>query len=158
MIKGLSWLQEQEFCIDTVGRRIWHQTDNLEVQCRERKIPPFEIMHANEHFEPYDTVMIIDISSRYVAYARLWSSDQANKLLEHSEFDHSITFKDSDARPPNRPLYKMTWEEEEVLRAYMSEHQPIANHYRQLPRQFNSQERLTVPFGCASTTAASTTW
>lgn len=38
--------------------------------------------------------MVIDITTRYAAYAKLWSSEQANKLPEHSEFDHSITFKD----------------------------------------------------------------
>src|SRR5258705_4738837 len=124
MILGLSWLQEHDFCIDTAMHRIWRQSDNLAVQCNVREIPAIEIMGKTDRFGLHNTVMIIDISSRYAVYAKVWSSGQANKLPEHSEFDHPITFKDPNARPPNRPMYKMTWEEEEALRAYMAEHQP----------------------------------
>ena len=122
MIIGLSWLQEHDFCIDMGRRLIWRKTNDFQVLCRERKIPRIEIIHKNDHFEPHATVIIIDIALRYAAYNKLWSSQQANRLPDHSEFDHSIIFKDPKARLPNRPMYKMTWEDEKVLRAYMTEH------------------------------------
>ena len=124
MIIGLSWLQENDFCINTTKCRIWRQSDNQNIVCRERKIPRIEIISANDRFAADKTVIIINIAIRYAAYAKLWSSNQANKLPQHIEFDHPITFKDPEARPPIRPMYKMIWEEEEALRAYMAEHQP----------------------------------
>ena len=69
--------------------------------------------------------MILDITKRYAEYAKVWSSEQANRLPPHSEFDHDITFKDSNTTPPNGPIYKTTWEEEEALRAYIQEHEPV---------------------------------
>ena len=68
--------------------------------------------------------MIINIAIQYTAYTKLWSSDQANKLPQYTEFNRSITFKDLEARPPNHPIYKIIQEEEKVLFAYMAEHQP----------------------------------
>ena len=67
--------------------------------------------------------MILDVAERYKDYAALWSSEQANKLPPHTEYDHPITFKDPKAKPPNRPIYKTTWEEKEALRAYIAEHE-----------------------------------
>lgn len=36
MVLGLSWLEENEFWVDTVGRKLWRQNDNLEIKCHER--------------------------------------------------------------------------------------------------------------------------
>ena len=62
MIIGLSWLQENDFCIDTAKHRTWRQSDNLNILCRERKIPPVEIISANDHFATDEMVIIIDIA------------------------------------------------------------------------------------------------
>ena len=125
MVLGLSWLQEHDFCIDTVGKKIWREKDGIQIWCRERLIPKIEILKLGEWFNRDETIIILDATSQYTAYAKLWSSEQANRLPQHTEFDHAITFKDPSARPRNRPLYKTTWEEDEALRAYMAEHEPV---------------------------------
>ena len=107
MIIGLSWLQENDFCIDIVKRRIWRQSDNLNIQCRERKIPPVEIMGANDYFAANKPVMIINIATRYAVYTKLWSSNQANKLPLHTEFDHPIMFKHHKARPLHKNYFRV---------------------------------------------------
>ena len=68
--------------------------------------------------------MILDIIEHYKDHVTLWSLEQANKLPPHTEYDHTITFKDPKAKPPNRPIYKATWEGKEALRAYIAENQP----------------------------------
>ena len=59
--------------------------------------------------------MILDIAERYKNYTTLWSSEQANKLSPHTEYDYPITFKDLKAKPPNHPIYKTTSEGKEAL-------------------------------------------
>ena len=66
-------------------------------------------------FEEGEVVMILDIIEYYKDYATLWSLEQANKLPPHTEYDYTITFKDPKAKPPNRPIYKTTWEGKEAL-------------------------------------------
>lgn len=85
-------------------------------------------MKVEEFFsslEENEVVMIMDAATQYAKYAEVWSSALANHLPPHSEFDHDITFKDPNAKPPNGPIYKTTWEEEEALRAYIQEHKPM---------------------------------
>lgn len=128
MILGLSWLEENGFWVNTVGRKLWHQEDGFEIMCRERRILSITVLKVEEFFnslEENEVVMVMDITSRYADYAKVWSSEQANRLPPHSTFDHDITFKDPNTKPPNGPIYKMTWEEEEALRAYIQEHEPV---------------------------------
>ena len=68
-------------------------------------------------------IMILDVISRYANFAELWSSNKLNLLPQYGEVNPTT-------QPRNRPLYKTTWEEDEALRAYMAEHQPVGKVHK----------------------------
>ena len=101
MVLGLSWLEGNDFQIDTKGRRIYRKDSDgkevLEALCRERQIPPVE---ECSWFEEGEVVMILDITERYKDYGALWSSGQANKLPPHIELTTPFPSK---IQRPNHP-------------------------------------------------------
>ena len=68
MILGLSWLEENDFHIDTHGRKLYRHEGDLQIQCRERLIP---LIKECTWFEQGEIIMILDIADRYKDYAAL---------------------------------------------------------------------------------------
>ena len=73
MMLGLSWLEENDFHIDTRGRRLYRKDagtgkEVLEVLCREWQIPSVE---ECSWFEKGEVVMILDIAEHYKDYVAL---------------------------------------------------------------------------------------
>ena len=74
-------------------------------------VPTIAIMTPDERIDlSTDIVLIIDASDKYVKYQQAFSTEQASRLPEHRSWDHQIPLKPG-AKPPNGPIYKMTYEE-----------------------------------------------
>ena len=89
--------------MNTVEKQLVRK-DGFKVSCRERKISQIIVMEGN--MEEGDAVLLVDIASHYTDYTRVFSAEQANRLLSYREWDHKILLQDLQTKVPNSPIYK----------------------------------------------------
>ena len=100
--------------------------------------------------------MILDVTSEYSKYLKVFSEEQANRMPPHRKWDHEIPLKDGpNTKIPPGVVYKMTREEEEALRQYLAEMLPAGKVCRSrsaaagpilFVRKKNGELRLCVDY------------
>ena len=111
---GMSWLTENGFSVDTRDRCLSNVHTSQVIPYLVRWIPEVLIM-AEEPFQDYEILLIIDTSEGYSCYAQCFSAKQAARLLEHKSWHHQIPLQCPNAKIATGAIYETTWEEDEGL-------------------------------------------
>ena len=122
LILGTSWLEENKLDVSMHERRLIHK--DYCIMGDAYSIPTIALMTPDERIDlSTDIVLIIDASDKYVKYQQAFSAEQASRLPEHRSWDHQIPLKPG-TKPPNGPIYKMTYEERLALERHLDEMMP----------------------------------
>ena len=84
-------------------------------------LPKIALIEASElALEKEDCILILDVTSEYASYIKVFSEELANRMPPHRKYDHEIPLREG-AKIPNGITYKMTMEEEEAWRKCLAE-------------------------------------